>query len=66
MAYLRRVQLRRAHEDLLAGDPFRETVASIAHRWGFMHLGRFAAAHEAAYGEPPLGALRSTDERAPA
>jgi len=59
MAYLRRVRLRRAHEDLLAGDPFGETVASIAHRWGFTHLGRFAAAHEAAYGEPPLGALRS-------
>jgi AraC-like DNA-binding protein len=53
MAYLREVRLRRAREDLLESDPSIETVASIAFRWGFTHLGRFAAAYAARYGENP-------------
>ncbi|PZG13117.1 AraC family transcriptional regulator [Nonomuraea aridisoli] len=59
MAYLRGVRLRRAHESLLAADPSRTTVASIARRWGFTHLGRFAAAYQAAYGRPPATTLRA-------
>jgi hypothetical protein len=35
------------------------TFASIAHRWGFSHLGRFAAAHKAMFGETPLQVLHS-------
>ena len=60
LAYLRDVRLRRAHEDLLAADPFADTVASIAQRWGFAHLGRFAAAHETKYGHKPLWTLHTT------
>ncbi|HWC79572.1 MAG TPA: AraC family transcriptional regulator [Pseudonocardiaceae bacterium] len=59
MAYLRTVRLRRAHDDLRAADPHTDSVAAIARRWGFGHLGRFAAAHEAQYGETPLRTLRS-------
>ena len=59
MAYLRVVRLRRAHRDLRSADPARSTVASIAHRWGFTHLGRFAAAHKTMFGETPLQALRA-------
>jgi AraC-like DNA-binding protein len=59
MAYLRAVRLRRAHQDLRSADPDRTTVALIAHRWGFTHLGRFAAAHQRAYGETPMQALRA-------
>ena len=59
MTYLRKVRLARAHRDLRSADPFDITVASIAHRWGFTHLGRFAAAHKAAYGETPAQALRA-------
>lgn len=45
-AYLRRVRLDRAHADLLTADPTQgATVAAIASRWGFAHLGRFAAAY---------------------
>jgi transcriptional regulator GlxA family with amidase domain len=40
MAYVRVVRLRRAHRDLRSADPSHSTVASIAHRWGFTHLGR--------------------------
>jgi AraC-like DNA-binding protein len=59
MTYVREVRLRRAHRDLRSADPSRSTVASIAHRWGFTHLGRFAAAHKAMYGETPMQAIRA-------
>ncbi|OBJ54747.1 AraC family transcriptional regulator [Mycobacterium sp. 1423905.2] len=58
MAYLRDVRLRRAHQELQAADPSVDTVASIAFRWGFANLGRFAAAYAAHYGERPATALR--------
>lgn len=58
LAYLRDVRLRRAHEDLCAADPGTGSVAEVARRWGFGHLGRFAAAHEAKYGQTPLRTLR--------
>jgi AraC-like DNA-binding protein len=59
MAYLRKVRLRRAHEDLRTADPSMTTVATIAHRWGFTHLGRFAAVYQTAFGEPPMATLRA-------
>ncbi|GAA1530840.1 helix-turn-helix transcriptional regulator [Kribbella lupini] len=58
MEYLRDVRLRRAHEELRGADPYVESVAAVARRWGFTHLGRFAAAHEAKYGKKPLRTLR--------
>lgn len=58
MAYLREVRLRRAHETLLTSDPSMVTVASVAYRWGFSNLGRFAAAHAARYRETPTQTLR--------
>jgi AraC-like DNA-binding protein len=59
MAYVRMIRLRRAHRDLRSADPARSTVAAVAHRWGFTHLGRFAAAHKTMFGETPLQALRA-------
>jgi AraC-like DNA-binding protein len=59
MAYLRVVRLRRAHRDLRSANPSHSSVASIAHRWGFTHLGRFAAAHKTMFGETPRQALRA-------
>jgi AraC-like DNA-binding protein len=59
MAYLRVVRLRRAHRDLCSADADHSTVAAIAHRWGFTHLGRFAAAHKTTYGQTPMQALRA-------
>ncbi|EWM18084.1 AraC-family transcriptional regulator [Kutzneria sp. 744] len=58
MEYVRDVRLRRAHEELRAADPFADSVAAVARRWGFTHLGRFAAAHEAKFGQKPLRTLR--------
>lgn len=53
MAYLRRLRLARAHDDLRHPDRSDRTVAEVAHRWGFVHLGRFAAAYRAEYGHSP-------------
>jgi AraC-like DNA-binding protein len=59
MAYVREVRLRRAHRDLRSADPAHTTVAAIAHRWGFTHLGRFAAAHKMMFGKTPLQVLHA-------
>lgn len=61
MEYLRAVRLRRAHVDLLIADPATTSVAEVATRWGFGHLGRFASAYRAAYGTPPSHTLRTVD-----
>jgi len=59
MAYLQQVRLDRARSALLAADPARITVAAVAHRWGFAHLGRFASAYRARFGERPSESLQS-------
>lgn len=60
MSHLQRVRLARAHDALRHADPARTTVAAIAHRWGFAHLGRFASAYRARYGVPPSEILRQS------
>ena len=60
MSHLQQVRLARVHEALRQADPARTTVASVAHRWGFAHLGRFAAAYRARFGESPSATLRGT------
>lgn len=45
-------RLRRVRRDLVHGDP-AHSVTDIALRWGFSHLGRFAAAYREAFGELP-------------
>ncbi|MCU1691864.1 MAG: transcriptional regulator, AraC family [Frankiales bacterium] len=59
MAYLKNVRLGRAHADLLAGDPAESSVLDIMSRWGWTHVGRFAAVYRAAYGVNPSETLRS-------
>jgi AraC-like DNA-binding protein len=58
MEYVRRVRLHHAHRDLLVGDPLHNTVTAIAHRWGFVHSGRFAAFYRRTYGQDPSQTLR--------
>ena len=61
IAYLQSVRLSRARAMLLAADPAVVTVAAVAHRWGFAHLGRFSAVYRARFGESPSTSLRSHD-----
>ncbi|BCJ41937.1 hypothetical protein GCM10010168_88330 [Actinoplanes ianthinogenes] len=58
MAYLRHLRLERVHEDLRQGDPAIHSVTGIAYRYGFLHMGRFAAEYRARYGVPPRDTLR--------
>ena len=57
-ARLRRVRLESVRQELLAADPDSTTVAVIARRWGFLALGRFAAAYRQQHGETPVATLR--------
>ena len=52
MQYLKRVRLDHVHESLL--EPANgDTISSLAYRWGFTHLGRFAEAYRNRFGETP-------------
>jgi AraC-like DNA-binding protein len=57
-AYLRMLRVRGVHDELVEASPQRETVAAVAHRWGFVHLGRFASLYGAEFGETPSQTLR--------
>ena len=57
MAYLRSVRLDSVRGELQAPGP-GTTVAAVAHRWGFAHLGRFTAYYRRRYGESPSQTLR--------
>ncbi|MGP3920975.1 AraC family transcriptional regulator [Nonomuraea sp. 10N515B] len=59
MAYLRSVRLERVHAELVASEPSYTSVTDVAHRWGFLHLGRFATAYRHKYGAHPSETLRS-------
>ncbi len=59
MHYLRDRRLERAREELtdaMASDGV--TVTDVAHRWGFTHLGQFAALYRTRWGESPSQTLR--------
>ncbi|MEU5427101.1 AraC family transcriptional regulator [Streptomyces olivoreticuli] len=59
LSYLRRIRLERAHHDLLAiaHGEVSGNVTSVALRWGFTHLSRFAEAHRRVYGMTPSQVL---------
>ncbi|MQW85503.1 helix-turn-helix transcriptional regulator [Sinorhizobium saheli] len=56
MAYLRQLRLEGAHHDIVNAHP-SATVAEIARRWGFMHLGRFSQEYRATFGVVPSADL---------
>jgi AraC-like DNA-binding protein len=59
-AYLRRVRLDHAHQQLCAASPDDGvTVTEIATRWGFASPSRFAASYRNTYGVLPSHTLRS-------
>jgi AraC-like DNA-binding protein len=58
MAYLRRLRLDGVRAELIRADRWQVNVSEVAYRWGFTHLGRFAGAYRARYGEAPSRTLR--------
>ena len=57
MKYLRDVRLDKARSALLDALP-STSVTEVANRWGFVQLGRFAAAYQQRFGELPSETLR--------
>lgn len=58
-AYIRSRRLDRIHEVLTDSLPSdRVTVSDVALRWGYSHLGNFAAAYRTRFGESPSQTLR--------
>ena len=52
-AYAEQLRLSQARSDLRSAPSGTTTVAAVASRWGFWHLGRFASRYRAAFGELP-------------
>ncbi|MCG7597684.1 AraC family transcriptional regulator [Mycobacterium sp. PSTR-4-N] len=59
MAYLRRLRLNHVHAELASSSPDSVSVTTVAVRWGFLHLGRFASQYREHFGETPSETLRS-------
>lgn len=58
-AYAERVRLARARSELRRSGPGGATVASVATRWGFEHLGRFSSLYRSFFGELPSHTVRN-------
>jgi len=56
--YAQSLRLSRARADLRDARPGEVTVAEVAAKWGFWHLGRFASTYRATFGELPSQSLR--------
>jgi AraC-like DNA-binding protein len=59
MRHLRGTRLAGAHAVLLTADADQTTATAVAHAWGFLNYGRFAAEYRKLYGRSPSDALRS-------
>ncbi|HSV70997.1 MAG TPA: helix-turn-helix transcriptional regulator [Methylibium sp.] len=57
-SYAQSLRLSHARADLRAARPGAVTVAEVAAKWGFWHLGRFASTYRATFGELPSQSLR--------
>lgn len=63
MAYLRHLRLEKVHEELTLAAPGTTSVTEVSTRWGFVHLGRFAAAYRREFSERPSDTMRSAGAR---
>jgi transcriptional regulator GlxA family with amidase domain len=58
MTWLKQRRLSKVHDELRLADPGAVNVTEVATRWGFFHLGRFAADYRARFGLLPSQTLR--------
>lgn len=59
VAYLRRIRLEAIHDELSRPENMLP-VSEVALKWGFTHMGRFAALYRAAFGLYPSDTVRRT------
>lgn len=59
MCYLHDIRLNAVHEELSLGSP-GTTVAEVAVKWGFTHLGRFAANYRKRFGQAPSQTVKQS------
>jgi AraC-like DNA-binding protein len=57
-AYLRRVRLQHAHDQLRDAVPGTTTVSAVAAQWGFLNASQFAAHYRTAFAELPSRTLQ--------
>ena len=60
LGFLRRWRFHRVRRELLFAGPADVTVADLAHRLGFWHLGRFSTDYRRLFDESPSDTLRRT------
>jgi AraC-like DNA-binding protein len=51
------------HDELTDNGDSHSSVSNVAHRWGFVHLGRFSSAYRRRYGELPSQTLGRRRDR---
>nr|WP_257784150.1 helix-turn-helix domain-containing protein [Cryobacterium arcticum] len=56
---MRHLRLEKVHDELVLAAPGTVSVTEVTARWGFVHLGRFAAAYRSKYSERPSETMRS-------
>ena len=56
--YLKALRLNGARRELRDVEPDTKTVSEVAMRWGFLHVGQFAADFRRMFGELPSATLR--------
>jgi AraC-like DNA-binding protein len=61
MTYLRQLRLHRVHAELGDEHSSCTSVAAVARKWGFVHLGRFAQHYRELFGESPSVTMRSAN-----
>jgi len=55
--YLIKLRLNAAHQDLNQSSPDKIKIYMIANKWGFWHMGQFAADYRKLFGELPMETL---------
>jgi len=61
MQYLKHTRLNYVHDELSSNHHRKITIADIALRWGFHHLGHFASHYKRMFGETPVQTLRKSN-----
>jgi AraC family ethanolamine operon transcriptional activator len=59
-AYLQMQRLNNVHKELFTSSTTDTTVADVAHRQGFWHMGQFAADYKRLFGRLPSATLKNS------